>query len=63
MANPQYTNVNEEELFVDGTSTQGIKNGLVLDEGSEKYWSDGSPVISLFPVANQQTGKFLLLFD
>lgn len=63
MANPKYTNITEEDMWVDGAPSRASNTGLVLNTGSESYWFDGQSAEELFPLGNNITGKFFLLFD
>lgn len=63
MANPKYTNITDEDMWVDGAPSRGINTGLVLNSNSETYWIDGQTAEELYPLGNTITGKFFLLFD
>lgn len=63
MANPKYTNIVEEDMWIDGAPSRGCNICVAVNTASEYFWFDGQPAEEIFPLGNNITGKFFLLFD
>lgn len=61
MAASQVT-INEETYWINGEPFEGVRNPQTLT-GSVRYWFDGEPEQNLFALTNQDTSKFLILFN
>lgn len=63
MAIPKYTPINDENFWVDGESSFGVKTTLLTNTGSERYWMDGNPAVELYPQGNNDLGRFFIIFE
>ena len=52
----------EEKFYIDGVTFEGIRN-QVIDPDGEITFLQGKSDESLFPLNNQDTGKFFSLFE
>jgi hypothetical protein len=51
-----------EKYWLDGQPYRGLRNQATKTT-NEKYWLDGMPENNIFPINNEDTGKFFLLFE
>lgn len=52
----------DETYWINGTPFQGIRNQATW-VGDERYWFEAQTEQNIFPLNNQDTGKFFLLFE
>lgn len=52
----------DETYWNNGLSFEGVRNQQTL-VGSNTYWFEGLPEENIFPLNNQDTSKFFILFE